>query len=190
MNASVGRETERSGRGYAAAPERAAARRRELADTAAFTAWRTRHVAVDPLYDLWLDGALSLWPAPPPLYADEEAFYSAWEHRDLAEARKKLVEMRPTASLASVEGCFPDQSGREWAVSIQVPSATIHNDDWTEPTAVVTALQCAARDWRGGGAIYVLARGMDARQAGALMTQMRRADSLEIGEVAARLHAL
>ncbi|MEU3304556.1 hypothetical protein ABZ729_32790 [Streptomyces sp. NPDC006678] len=28
----------------------------ELADTPAFTAWRARHTAVDPLYDLWLDG--------------------------------------------------------------------------------------------------------------------------------------
>ncbi|MEU3304559.1 hypothetical protein ABZ729_32810 [Streptomyces sp. NPDC006678] len=40
-------------------------------------------------------------------------------------------------------------------------------------------------------AVYVLARGVDARQAGTLMDQLRREESLDgIGEVAARLHTL
>ncbi|MGW8330273.1 helix-turn-helix domain-containing protein [Streptomyces sp. NPDC055897] len=171
--------------------QRARALYDNLADTAAFTAWRARHITVDPLYDLWLDGALSLWHAPPVLYSDEEAFYAAWEHRDLAAARKELLEIRPGASLGSVEGTFPDQSGGHWAVSIEVPSATASNDDWTEPTAVVTARQRAARDRRTGGAVYVLAQDVDARQAGALMDQMRGAETLDsIGTVAARLRAL
>ncbi|WP_434600120.1 helix-turn-helix domain-containing protein [Streptomyces sp. A5-4] len=163
----------------------------ELATTPAFTAWRARHASADPLYDLWLDGGLSLWHAPPALYPDTEAFYAAWEHRDLAAARKELLERHPRASLASVEGTFPDQTGGQWALSIQVPSATVCNDDWTEPTAVVTALQMAGRGGQGGGAVYMLARGVDARQAGALMDQMRGAKTLDqIGEVAARLRTL
>ncbi|MFG3285253.1 hypothetical protein [Streptomyces sp. NPDC048111] len=81
--------------------QRASALYNDLAGTAAFTAWRARHVTADPLYDLWLDGGLSMWHAPPVLYSDEDAFYAAWEHRDLAAARKVLLEIRPGASLGS-----------------------------------------------------------------------------------------
>ncbi|MEU3304557.1 hypothetical protein ABZ729_32795 [Streptomyces sp. NPDC006678] len=78
---------------------------------------------------------------PPAYYTDDEAFYAAWEHRDLAAARKELLERYPHSSLRSVEGTFRDQCGGQWGLSIEVPSATARNDYWTEPTAVVTARQ-------------------------------------------------